>query len=200
MVRRNLKHMWRYPGMTLLLAGMPIVFLPLFVYVFGGTLGNGLGGSGGRAAYVNYVAPAIILMTITAVNQGTAISVAMDMNEGIVARFRTMAIARVSVLTGHVLRPRARRHVPADLRRYGPNRAHGARAAAADVRVRRHPVPRCCGGIGFEAGGRPGHGLGWKSSRQDGSSGSLMTGSSRAQAMGRSSQVVLSCSSRTKPS
>ena len=103
MIRRNLKHMWRYPSMTLLLAGMPIVFLLLFVYVFGGTLGNGLGGSGGRAAYVNYVAPAIILMTITSANQGTAISVAMDMNEGIIARFRTMAIARVSVLTGHVV-------------------------------------------------------------------------------------------------
>jgi ABC-2 type transport system permease protein len=103
MIRRNLKHMWRYPSMTLLLAGMPIVFLLLFVYVFGGTLGNGLGSAGGRAAYVNYVAPAIILMTITAANQGTAISVAMDMNEGIIARFRTMAIARVSVLTGHVV-------------------------------------------------------------------------------------------------
>ena len=35
--------------------------------------------------------------------QGTAISVAMDMTEGIIARFRTMAIARVSVLTGHVI-------------------------------------------------------------------------------------------------
>ena len=37
------------------------------------------------------------------VAQGTAISVAMDMTEGIIARFRTMAIARVSVLTGHVV-------------------------------------------------------------------------------------------------
>ena len=56
-----------------------------------------------RAAYVNYVAPAIILMTVAATVQGTAISIAMDMTEGIVARFRTMYIARVSVLTGHVL-------------------------------------------------------------------------------------------------
>ena len=104
MLRRNLKHMLRYPSMTVLLVGMPIVFLLLFVYVFGGTLGTGLGGaSGGRAAYVNYVAPAIILMTVTATVQGTAISIAMDMTEGIIARFRTMHIARVSVLTGHVL-------------------------------------------------------------------------------------------------
>jgi ABC-2 type transport system permease protein len=104
MLRRNLKRMARYPSMTLQLMGMPIVFLLLFVYVFGGTLGAGLGGvSGGRAEYVNYVTPAIILMTITAAVQGTTISIAMDMTEGIVDRFRTMAIARVSVLTGHVI-------------------------------------------------------------------------------------------------
>lgn len=104
MVRRNLKRMIRYPSMTVMLVGMPIIFLLLFVYVFGGTLGNGLGGPvGGRAAYVNYVAPAIILMTIAAAVNGTAVSVAMDMTEGIIARFRTMAIARVSVLTGHVV-------------------------------------------------------------------------------------------------
>jgi ABC-2 type transport system permease protein len=72
--------------------------------VFGGTLGAGLGGAGGgRAAYANYVTPAIILMTVTATVQGTAISVATDLTEGIIARFRTMHIARVSVLTGHVL-------------------------------------------------------------------------------------------------
>jgi ABC-2 type transport system permease protein len=109
MLRRNLKRMLRYPSMTVMLVGMPVVFLLLFVYVFGGTLGAGLGGAahvgaaGERAAYANYVAPAIILMTVTATVQGTAISIAMDMTEGIIARFRTMHIARVSVLTGHVL-------------------------------------------------------------------------------------------------
>jgi ABC-2 type transport system permease protein len=104
MLRRNLRHMLRYPSMTLILAGMPIIFLLLFVYVFGGTLGDGLGGvSGGRTAYVNYVVPGIILMTVAGAATGTAVSVAMDMTEGIIARFRTMAIARVSVLTGHVV-------------------------------------------------------------------------------------------------
>jgi ABC-2 type transport system permease protein len=109
MLRRNLKHMLRYPSMTLTLVGMPVIFLLLFVYVFGGTMGAGLGGpipggaGGGRAAYVGYVAPAIILMTVTATVQGAAISIAMDMTEGIITRFRTMHIARVSVLTGHVL-------------------------------------------------------------------------------------------------
>ncbi|MGK5738139.1 ABC transporter permease [Micromonospora sp. URMC 103] len=109
MLRRNVKRMLRYPSMTLMLVGMPVVFLLLFVYVLGGTLGAGLdgaavsGAAGGRAAYANYVAPAIILMTVAATVQGTAISIAMDMTEGIITRFRTMHIARVSVLTGHVL-------------------------------------------------------------------------------------------------
>jgi ABC-2 type transport system permease protein len=104
MLRRNLRHQIRYPSMTLLLIGMPVIFLLLFVYVFGGTLGSGLGGvSHGRAAYANYVAPGILLVTVSATAQGTAISVAMDMTGGIIARFRTMAISRASVLTGHVL-------------------------------------------------------------------------------------------------
>jgi ABC-2 type transport system permease protein len=102
MLRRSLRHMLRYPSMTLMIAGMPVVFLLLFVYVFGGTLGAGIGG-GGRAAYVNYVTPGIVLMTVSGCATATAVSVAMDMTEGIVARFRTMAISRASVLTGHVL-------------------------------------------------------------------------------------------------
>jgi ABC-2 type transport system permease protein len=104
MLRRNLRHMRRYPSLTLMVAGLPIVFLLLFVYVFGGTLGAGLGGaSGGRATYVDYVTPGIILMAVAGAAQGTAISVAMDMTEGIIARFRTMAIFRPSILTGYVL-------------------------------------------------------------------------------------------------
>jgi ABC-2 type transport system permease protein len=104
MLRRQLRHMLRYPTLTLTAAGVPVVFLLLFVYVLGGALGSGLGGpSGGRDTYVNYIVPGIILMTAATAAQGTAISVAIDMTEGIVARFRTMAIARVSVLTGHVL-------------------------------------------------------------------------------------------------
>jgi len=104
MLRRNLRRMLRYPALTLMLVGIPVVFLLLFVYVFGGTLGVGLGGrSGGRAEYVNFVTPGILLVTVAGAAQGTAISVAMDMHEGIIARFRTMAIWRASVLAGHVL-------------------------------------------------------------------------------------------------
>jgi ABC-2 type transport system permease protein len=104
MLRRQLRHMQRYVGLTLMLVGMPVVFLLLFAYVFGGTMGAGLGAaSGGRADYINYVVPGIIIIAIASVAQGTAISIAMDMTEGIIARFRTMAIFRPSVLTGHVL-------------------------------------------------------------------------------------------------
>ena len=104
MLRRQLRHMLRYASVTVFLIGMPIVFLLLFVYVFGGTLGAGLGGpAGGRAQYLEYVVPGILLMAVAAGGTGTAISVAMDMTEGIGARFRPMAIFRPSVLTGHVL-------------------------------------------------------------------------------------------------
>jgi ABC-2 type transport system permease protein len=104
MLRRNLKHTLRYPTIPMYVIGMPVVFLLLFVYVFGGTLGAGLGGlHGDRTAYVNYVAPGIIMLAVATMAQGTAMSVASDMTEGIIARFRTMSIARSSVLTGHVL-------------------------------------------------------------------------------------------------
>jgi ABC-2 type transport system permease protein len=108
MLRRDLRRLRRYPSLTLLLIGMPIVFLLLFVYVFGAQLGHGLdneylSGHSGRAGYLNYVTPGILLMTVAAAVQGTAIVVAMDMTGGIIDRFRTMAIARSAVLTGHVL-------------------------------------------------------------------------------------------------
>ena len=87
-----------------MVAGIPIVLLLLFVFVFGGTLGAGLGGhSGGRAEYADFLTPGILVLAIASAAQGTAIAVAMDMTEGIIARFRTMSIARASVLTGHVV-------------------------------------------------------------------------------------------------
>jgi ABC-2 type transport system permease protein len=104
MLRRNLKHQLRYPSVTLMLVGMPIVFLLLFVYVFGGKLGAGLGGQhGNRATYLTYVVPGILIMAVASAALGTAMSVATDMTGGIIDRFRTMAIARGAVLTGHVI-------------------------------------------------------------------------------------------------
>jgi ABC-2 type transport system permease protein len=104
MLRRNIRHMQRYPSLTLMLIGLPVVFLLLFVFVFGNTLGAGLGDAeGGYAEYLQYIVPGILLMAIAGSAQGTAIAVAMDMSEGIIARFRTMAISRAAVLTGHVV-------------------------------------------------------------------------------------------------
>jgi ABC-2 type transport system permease protein len=118
MLRRILRRMRRYPSLTLFIAAIPVVLMLMFVYVFGGTLGAGLpgvpgpvtgsvpggaSGGAGREAYVAYVAPAILLLAVVGAGQGTAISVAMDMTAGIIARFRTMAIARSAVLAGHVL-------------------------------------------------------------------------------------------------
>jgi ABC-2 type transport system permease protein len=106
MLRRNLLHVVRYPGLSVFVIGGPVVALLLFVFVFGGTLGAGLPGVdpvNGREAYLAYVIPGILAITIAGTAGGTATTVAMDMTEGITARFRTMAISRAAVLAGHVL-------------------------------------------------------------------------------------------------
>lgn len=103
MLRRNLLHARRYPSMTLNLLLTPIVMLLLFVYVFGDVMSAGIGGAPDRSRYIAYIVPGLLLMTIGSTTIGTAVSVSSDMTEGIVARFRTMAIHRGSVLVGHVV-------------------------------------------------------------------------------------------------
>jgi len=100
MLRRNLKHMIRYPSVTLFMVLMPVAFLLLFVYILGGTIGPA--GHTGRAAYATFITPGVLALTAVAATTATAVSIATDMTGGIVARFRTMPIARVSVLAGHV--------------------------------------------------------------------------------------------------
>ena len=104
MLRRNLRHALRYPSMTISTVAMPVVFLLLFDYVLGGTLGAGLRGVvAGGGEYIDYLAPGVLVMTAAAGSVSTAVSVSVDMTEGIVNRFRTMAISRGSLLTGHVV-------------------------------------------------------------------------------------------------
>ncbi|MEV1085042.1 ABC transporter permease [Streptomyces sp. NPDC050211] len=104
MLRRNLLHARRYPSLTLNLLLTPVMLLLLFVYIFGETMSAGIGGGGAdRSEYIAYLVPGVLMMTIGSTAIGTAVSVAMDMNEGIIARFRTLAIHRGSVLIGHVL-------------------------------------------------------------------------------------------------
>ncbi|MFC8871584.1 ABC transporter permease [Streptomyces sp. NPDC057148] len=102
MLRRNLLHARRYPSLTLNLLLTPVMLLLLFVYVFGDALSAGIGG-GDRSDYIAYIVPGLLLMTIGSTTIGTAVSVSNDMTEGIIARFRTMAIHRGSVLVGHVI-------------------------------------------------------------------------------------------------
>jgi ABC-2 type transport system permease protein len=101
MLRRHFRHTLRYPGMTLWTVLFPIVFLLLFVYVFGGTLSAGFGGS--KSDYVNFIVPGVVVLAVCSGAGSTAVAVNVDVTGGIVDRFRTMAIARTSVLTGHVV-------------------------------------------------------------------------------------------------
>ena len=103
MLRRDLRHLQRYPGLSMFTIFMPVVLLVVFVYVFGGTLGDGITVGGGRGAYINFLTPGMLLFTVVGAAQITAISVAKDMTEGIIARFKTMRIWRPAVLAGHVL-------------------------------------------------------------------------------------------------
>ncbi|MEU7472259.1 ABC transporter permease [Streptomyces sp. NPDC044984] len=104
MLRRNLLHARRYPSGTLNLLLAPIMLMLLFVYVFGDVMSAGIGGEGAdRSAYIAYLVPGILLMTIGSTVVGAAVHISMDMSEGLIARFRTMAIHRGSMLVGHVV-------------------------------------------------------------------------------------------------
>ena len=104
MLRRDFRHSLRYPMMTITSVALPVFYLLLFVGVFGNTLRAGLSNAtafGG--SYVDYLTPGVLVLTGCASAEMTAVSVSTDMTEGIIARFRTMAIVRTSVLTGQVL-------------------------------------------------------------------------------------------------
>lgn len=100
MLRRDFLHLRRYPIMTISGIGTPTVMLLLFAFVFGGAMRSSLGAG---TSYINYLVPGILMMTLGSGCAATAIGVNMDMTEGIVARFRIMAITRASVLTGRVI-------------------------------------------------------------------------------------------------
>ncbi|MEU7607412.1 ABC transporter permease [Streptomyces sp. NPDC041003] len=104
MLRRNLLHAWRYPSGTLNLLLTPIMMLLLFVYIFGDVMSAGIGGGGAdRSEYVAYIVPGILMMTVGSTVIGAAVYVSTDMTEGLIARFRTMAVYRGSVIIGHVV-------------------------------------------------------------------------------------------------
>ena len=101
MVRRTTRHTLRNPSALVMTIALPVVLLLLFVGVFGDALSAGFAPHGG--GYVNYVMAGILLQTVGYGATTTAFSVNRDMTEGIIARFRVMAISRTAVLTGHVV-------------------------------------------------------------------------------------------------
>ncbi|GAA4603113.1 ABC-2 type transport system permease protein [Actinoplanes octamycinicus] len=98
MLRRNARHTARNPGTIIMTVGMPVVLLLLFVGVLGGTLSAGMS----QDDYIDYLVAGVLLMTVGYGSTTTALAVNRDMTQGIINRFRTMAISRASVLTGHV--------------------------------------------------------------------------------------------------
>jgi ABC-2 type transport system permease protein len=96
---RSLRHITRSPDTIITTTIMPIAFMLLFVYVFGGAISAG----SGSARYVQYLLPGILLITIASSIAYTAFRLFTDMQTGIFERFQSMPIARSSVLWAHVL-------------------------------------------------------------------------------------------------
>jgi len=94
---RSLRHITRSLDTIITTCIMPIGFLLLFVYVFGGAIQAGSG------SYVNYLLPGILIITIASGISYTAYRLFLDMQSGIFERFQSMPIARSSVLWAHVL-------------------------------------------------------------------------------------------------
>src|SRR5215469_6999005 len=94
---RSLRHITRSLDTIITTAIMPIAFMLLFVYVFGGAIKTGSG------PYVNYLLPGILLITIASGISYTAYRLFLDLQRGIFERFQSMPIARSSVLWAHVL-------------------------------------------------------------------------------------------------
>ncbi|MEV8026903.1 ABC transporter permease [Cellulosimicrobium funkei] len=95
---RSLRHVLRSPDTIITTAVTPIALMLLFVYVLGGAIDTGSGES-----YVNYLLPGILLITVASGVAYTSYRLFLDLQGGIVERFRSMPVARSSVLWAHVL-------------------------------------------------------------------------------------------------
>ncbi len=95
---RSMRHILRSPDTIITVAIMPIAFMLLFVYVFGGAIDTGTDDN-----YVNYLLPGILLMAIASGIAYTAVRIFMDTQKGIFTRFHSMPISRSSALWGHVV-------------------------------------------------------------------------------------------------
>ncbi|WP_330457531.1 ABC transporter permease [Streptomyces sp. NBC_00820] len=96
LIRRNLLWIRQDPESMFDALLMPIVFTLLFVYVFGGSIGQALGG--GQDQYVQYVIPGMLAMMSMTMSQGVGTGFSQDFNSGVMDRFRSLPIGRGSVL------------------------------------------------------------------------------------------------------
>jgi oleandomycin transport system permease protein len=95
---RSLTKTRRNPGMLLEALIMPVIFLLMFVYLFGGAV------SGSSREYLQYVFPGVLVLTTILTGQvSTGVSIVVDMKKGVFDRFRSMPIARSAPLLGSVL-------------------------------------------------------------------------------------------------
>lgn len=97
MLGRSMRHTFRSIDTIITVTIMPVMFMLLFVYVFGGAIETGTDN------YVNYLLPGILLMAISSGIAYTSYRLFMDMQRGIFERFHSMPIARSVALWGHVL-------------------------------------------------------------------------------------------------
>lgn len=96
MTRRDAKLSLRNPMMTVSGVVSPLLMFLLLDYVFGGAVATG-------GHYVDYLLPGILVMAVGSGAATTAVNMSQDVHEGIIARFRTMAIARSAILGGSVI-------------------------------------------------------------------------------------------------
>ena len=97
MLERSMRHIFRSMDTIITVTLMPIAFMLLIVYVFGGAIQTG------TKNYVNYLLPGILLIAIASGISYTAYRLFLDVQGGIFERFHSMPIARSTVLWGHVL-------------------------------------------------------------------------------------------------
>jgi ABC transporter DrrB family efflux protein len=97
LARRDLLHIKSDPeqltGMTI----QPLMFLVLFVYVFGGAI------SDSSREYLQFALPGILVQGITFTGFTTALGLNVDFQRGLVDRFRSLPIARSAVVAGRIL-------------------------------------------------------------------------------------------------
>jgi ABC-2 type transport system permease protein len=99
MTKRSLRHTTRSIDTIITVVLTPIAMLLLFVYVFGGAIGT----QTGSLDYVDYVTPAVVIMTVISGIAYAAVRLSTDLQKGIISRFRTMPVAPSSVLSGQAV-------------------------------------------------------------------------------------------------